>query len=123
MYNEVLLNEFYNPENVGVIKGASAVGKIVSDVCGEIVKIFVSVENEMITDAKFQTYGCAAAIAATSMATKTIIGLSLEEAEKITAKDILEMIGGTLPEKKEYIPALVEETIKDMIADYRQNHK
>lgn len=123
MYNEVLLNEFYNPENVGVIKGASAVGKIVSDVCGEIVKIFVSIENEMITDAKFQTYGCAAAIAATSMATKAIIGLSLEEAGKITAKDILEMIGGTLPEKKEYIPALVEETIKDMIADYRKNQK
>lgn len=123
MYNEVILNEFYNPENVGVIKGASAVGKIVSDVCGEIVKIFVSVENNKITDAKFQTYGCAAAIAATSMATRSIIGKTLEEAAKISEKDILEMMGGELPEIKMYIPSLIIATIHDMIEDYNKNNK
>lgn len=120
MYNEEILNEFYNPENVGVIKGASAVGKIVSDVCGEIIKIFVSIENDIITDAKFQTFGCAAAIAATSKATKAIIGKSLDQAAKITDNDILEMLGGSLPEIKMYIPGLVVATIHDMIDDYRK---
>ena len=123
MYNEVILNEFYNPDNVGVIKGASAVGKVVSNVCGEIVKIFVSVENNRIMDAKFQTYGCAAAIAATSFATREIIGKTLEEAAKISEKDVLELMGGELPEIKMYIPLLVIETIHDMIDDYNKNKK
>lgn len=123
MYNEVIMNEFYSPENVGVIKGASACGKIVSPVCGEIVKIFVSVENDRIMDAKFQTFGCAATIAATSMATREIIGKSLTAASKITEKDILEMLGGELPEIKAYIPALIVETIHDMIDDYNKNTK
>ncbi len=122
MYNENILNEFYNPDNVGVIKGASAVGKIVSDVCGEIVKIFVKVENNRIMDAKFQTFGCAAAIAATSMATREIIGKTLSEAAKITEKDILALTG-ELPEIKMYIPELIVATIQDMIEDYNKNNK
>lgn len=123
MYNEEIMNEFYNPENVGVIKGASAVGKVTSPICGEIVKIFVTVENNKIVNATFQTYGSAATIAATSKATKMIMNKTLDEARKINERDILLSIGGSLPETKQYIPALIVETIQSMIEDYEKNTK
>ena len=120
MYSQEILNEFYNPDNVGVIKGASAVGKVVSDVCGEIIKIFVSIEKDRIIDAKFQTYGCAASIAGTSFVTREIIGKTLSEVSKITSADVLALMGGVLPEMKQYIPQLIVDTLHDMIDDYRK---
>jgi len=100
MYNQKVLDEFYNPQNVGVIKGASGKGKTVCDKDGEIFKIYVSVENGIVVDAQFQTFGCVAAIAATSVATRFLIGKTLEDAKAITVKDILSELGGSIPESK-----------------------
>lgn len=123
VYSEEVLNEFFNPQNVGVIKGASGKGKIVTAENREIFKIYIQVEDGKIVDAKFQTFGCAASIAATSKATSMIIGKTLDEANAITAKDILKELGGKLPEGKEYCVATAEETIKNAIANYYKKSK
>ncbi len=123
MYSEEVLNEFYNPQNVGVIKGASAKGKIVSQAQRETFKIYISVEGNKIVDAKFQTFGCTASIAASSVATRMIIGKTLQEANQISAKDILKELGGQLPENKQYCVNLAEDTIKDAIKNYNRRAK
>ena len=119
MYNDKILNEFYNPDNVGVIKGASAVGKVVSDVCGEIVKIFVKVENNRIMDAKFQTFGCGSAVAASSVLTEMLIGKTLEEARKITNKQIADELDG-LPPEKMHCSVMGREALEDALKNYYQ---
>ena len=117
-YTEALLNEFYNPTNVGVIKGASAVGKVVDDESGEIFKIFITVENDKVVDAKFQTYGCVPSIACTSVATRMMIGLTLDEVNaNITAEVIIKEIG-KLPEAKIASAGLVEQTVKAAVRNY-----
>ena len=123
MYNDEILKEFYSPENVGVIKGASAVGKIVSPVCGEIVKIYISVEENQIVDATFQVFGCPATIAGTSKVTKWLKGKTIEEANSLTEKEVWSFLGGSLPEMKEYIPSLIIDTVKDLVEDYRKSNK
>lgn len=121
-YNEKVLNEFFNPQNVGVIKGASGKGKIVSPTDREIMKIYITVEDEVITNAMFQTFGCVAAIACTSVATRLMIGKSVEEVLNITAEDILSELGD-LPENKMHCVYLAEETAKDAIASYESKKK
>ncbi|MBQ3158805.1 MAG: iron-sulfur cluster assembly scaffold protein [Clostridia bacterium] len=121
-YNEKVLNEFFNPQNVGVIKGASGKGKIVSPTDREIMKIYITVEDEVITNAMFQTFGCVAAIACTSVATRLMIGKSVEEVLNITAEDILSELGD-LPENKMHCVYLAEETVKDAIASYESKKK
>jgi len=116
-YSVELLNEFFNPQNVGVIKGASGKGKIVCSKDREIMKIYIQVENDKIVDAKFQTFGCPAAIASTSVATRLMIGKTLEEASSITEKDILKELNG-VPEEKEHCVKIAEKTIKDAIKNY-----
>ena len=122
MYNEKVLNEFFNPENVGVIKGASGKGKIVSETDREIMKIYIQVEGQKITNAMFQTFGCVAAIACTSVATRMMLGKSVEDALNISAEDILNELEG-LPKQKEYCATLAEETVKDAIASYESKKK
>ena len=118
-YTEELLNEFYNPTNVGVIKGASAVGKIVDDENGEIMKIYISVENGKVVDAKFQTYGCVPSIACSSMATKMIIGLTLDEINaNITSGVIIKELGGKLPANKTKSAEMAERAVKAAIKNY-----
>lgn len=114
MYNDKVLNEFFNPQNVGVIKGANGKGKVVSPVNREIIKIYIQLEKGVIVDAQFQTFGCVASIAVSSVATRLLIGKTLEEANQLTAKDILAELG-ELPENKMYCLDLIEETIKDAI--------
>ena len=114
VYREELLNEFFNPYNVGVIKGANGVGKVVTEE-GEIFKIFISVNKNVIENATFQTFGCSASIAATSVATRLIIGKTLEEAAKITYKEILKELGGQMPQGKEDSPLMAEQAIKKAI--------
>lgn len=121
-YNEKVLNEFFNPQNVGVIKGASGKGKIVSPTDREIMKIYITVEDEVITNAMFQTFGCVAAIACTSVATRLMIGKSVEDVLNITAEDILSELGD-LPENKMHCVYLAEETVKDAIASYESKKK
>lgn len=122
-YNEKVLNEFFNPQNVGVIRGASGKGKIVSPTDREIMKIYIVVEDDVVTSAQFQTFGCVAAIACTSVATRLMIGKTIEEVLSITAEDILSELGGELPEKKMHCVDMAEATVKDAIASYESKKK
>ena len=121
-YNEKVLNEFFNPQNVGVIRGAQGKGKIVNPTNREIMKIYLSLEGEKIIDAQFQTFGCPPAIACCSVATRLIIGKTLSEAEKITEKDITNELG-SLPENKMLYLAMAVETVKDAVDACRNKGK
>lgn len=118
MYSEKVLNEFFNPQNVGVIKGASGVGKVGNPACGDIMKVYIMVEDDKIVDAKFQTFGCAAAIASSSVATRMIIGKTIEEALKITNQDVIRELGGEMPAAKIHCSILAEEAIRAAVDNY-----
>lgn len=118
MYSQKLLDIFYNPTNYGVIKGANGVGKVVDDTCGEIVKIYISVENEKVVDAQFQTFGSPALIAATCVATNMMVGKTLDQCDKITSAQILEGVGGELPDNKRYVCPLAESAVKNAVSNY-----
>ena len=118
MYSEKIMEEFYNPQNYGVIKGASGVGKVTSEIGSEIIKIFIKVENEKIVDAQFQTFGGVVAIALTSFATRLMIGKSLKEIRNITASMLLETAGGEIPENKMYIVQLVVNAVHASVDSY-----
>ena len=118
MYSEQVLNEFYNPQNVGVIKGASGVGKVGNPACGDIMKVYIMVDGDRIVDAKFQTFGCAAAIASSSVATRMIIGKTIDEALKITNQDVIRELGGEMPAAKIHCSILAEEAIRAAVDNY-----
>ena len=118
MYNEKVIEVFSNPKNVGVIENADGVGTVGNATCGDIMKIYLKIENGVITDAKFQTFGCAAAIATSSTATEMIKGKTVEEAEKLTNAAVVESLGG-LPAQKMHCSVLAEEAIAEAIKDYR----
>ena len=117
MYNEKVMEAFRNPKNVGEIENASGVGTVGNASCGDIMQISLKIENDIIVDAKFKTFGCAAAIATSSTATDMIIGMTIEEALKITNKKVVECLGG-LPSQKIHCSVLAEEAIKKAIEDY-----
>lgn len=117
MYSQKVLEIFYDPENVGVIKGANGVGKVVDDTCGEIVKIYVTLEGSKVADAKFQAFGSPAIISCSAVATAMIVGKSLEAVKAISAEQILAEVGGELPENKSYVPAVVETALKNLVAN------
>ena len=121
-YNEKVLNEFYNPQNVGVIRGANGKGKIVDPINREIMKIYISLEGEKIVSAEFQTFGCPPAIACCSVATRLIIGKTLSEAEKITEKQILAELE-SLPENKMKYLKMAVDTVKDGVDACRNKRK
>lgn len=118
MYNEKVLQEFANPKNVGVIENADAVGKVGNPTCGDIMSISLKIENDVIVDAKFQTYGCTAAIATSSVATEMVKGKTVDEALKLTNAQIVEYLEG-LPPQKIHCSVLAEEAIADAIKNYR----
>ncbi len=117
MYNEKVMQAFQNPKNVGEIENASGVGTVGNASCGDIMQISLKIENDIIVDAKFKTFGCAAAIATSSTATDMIIGMTIEEALKVTNKKVVECLGG-LPSQKIHCSVLAEEAIKKAIEDY-----
>lgn len=120
MYTDKVLDHFQNPRNVGKIDDADGIGEIGSPQCGDVMKIYIKVdENEIITDLKFQTYGCGAAVSSSSVASTLIIGKSVEQALKFKNKDALEVLGG-LPTEKIHCSVLAEEAIKAAIWDYSQ---
>ena len=121
MYSNVIMEEFYNPQNYGVIKGASGVGKVVSDIGSEIIKIYISVENGKIVDAQFQTFGGVVAIACSSIATKMMIGKSVNDITKITAQNILDVIG-EVPEVKMYIVQAVVNAMHGAVLNYENKN-
>lgn len=116
MYSEKIMEEFYNPQNYGVIKGASGVGKVVSDIGGEIIKIYISVNGDKIVDAQFQTYGGVVAIACSSMATRFMIGKNLSAIKKLTVGTFLETVG-EVPENKRYIVQAVVNAMHGAVED------
>ena len=118
MYNEKVIEVFSNPKNVGVIENADGVGTVGNATCGDIMKIYLKIDNGVITDAKFQTFGCAAAIATSSTATEMIKGKTVEETEKLTNAAVVESLGG-LPAQKMHCSVLAEEAIAEAIKDYR----
>lgn len=117
LYSEKVMDHFRNPRNVGVIENADGVGEVGNAKCGDIMKIYLKIENNMIEDVKFETFGCGSAIASSSMATEMIKGKSLEEALKLSNKAVTEALEG-LPPQKIHCSVLAEEAIKGAIEDY-----
>ena len=122
MYNEKVMEAFKNPKNVGEIEDASGVGTVGNASCGDIMQISLKIENDIIVDAKFKTFGCAAAIATSSTATQMVIGMTIEEALQLTNKKVVEELEG-LPPQKIHCSVLAEEAIKKAIEDYLSKKK
>lgn len=116
-YTEKVMDHFMNPHNVGVIENPSGYGKVGNPSCGDIMEIFIKVENDIITDVKFRTFGCASAIASSSVSTDLVKGKTIEEALKLTNKKVVEELGG-LPPVKMHCSVLAEEAIQMAINDY-----
>jgi len=120
LYSEKVMDHFEHPRNVGEIPDADGVGQVGNAKCGDIMRMYIKVdENEIITDVKFKTFGCGAAIATSSMATELIKGKSIDEALKLTNKAVVEALEG-LPPVKIHCSVLAEEAIKAAIENYRQ---
>ena len=117
LYSDKVMDHFRNPRNVGVIENADGVGEVGNAKCGDIMKIYLKIENDIIEDAKFETFGCGSAIASSSMATELIKGKSLSEAMQLTNKAVVEALEG-LPPQKIHCSVLAEEAIKGAIEDY-----
>ena len=118
MYNEKVMQTFANPKHVGEVENYDGIGKVGNASCGDIMQITLKIENDVITDAKFKTFGCAAAIATSSTATDMVIGMTVEEALKLTNQKVVEELEG-LPPQKLHCSVLAEEAIKAAIEDYR----
>jgi len=118
MYNEKVMEAFKNPQNVGEIENPDGFGKVGNASCGDIMQITLKIENDIIVDAKFKTFGCAAAVATSSTATQMVIGMTVDEAEKLTNAKVVECLEG-LPPQKIHCSVLAEEAIKEAIKDYR----
>ena len=121
MYNDTVMEHFLNPKNTGEMENPDAVGVYGSPVCGDMMQISIKVENQMIKDVKFKTFGCGSAIASSSVATEMIKGLSLEDALKLTNKDFVAELGG-LPGAKLHCSVLAEQAIKVAIFNYAKEH-
>lgn len=117
LYSEKVMDHFTHPRNVGIIENADGVGEIGNAKCGDIMKMYLKVENNIITDVKFETFGCGSAIATSSMATEMIKGKSIDEALKLTNKAVAEALDG-LPAHKMHCSVLAEEAIKAAVKDY-----
>ena len=117
LYSEKVMDHFMNPRNVGTIEDASGVGEIGNAKCGDIMKIYLKIENDIIVDCKFETFGCGSAIASSSMATEMIMGKSIHEAMALTNKAVAEALDG-LPAHKMHCSVLAEEAIKQALKDY-----
>ena len=118
MYSEKVMDHFANPRNVGELENANAVGQVGNAKCGDIMKIYMDIEDEVIKDVSFKTFGCGAAIATSSMATEMVKGKTVEEALSLTNKAVMEALDG-LPSEKVHCSVLAEEAIKAAIDDYR----
>jgi nitrogen fixation protein NifU and related proteins len=122
MYSEKVMDHFSNPRNVGEIEDADGVGTVGNPSCGDIMKIFLKIENDVIVDIKFKTFGCGAAIASSSIATELIKGKTVDEAMQVTNKMVVEALDG-LPKEKLHCSVLAEDALKEAIEDYRKKQK
>ena len=120
LYSEKVMDHFRNPRNVGIIENADGIGEVGNAKCGDIMKIYLKIENDIIADVKFETYGCGSAIASSSMATELIKGKPLSEALELTNKAVAEALDG-LPAHKMHCSVLAEEAIRDALENYNKN--
>ena len=117
LYSEKVMDHFRNPRNIGVIEDADGIGEVGNAKCGDIMKIYLKIENDIITDVKFETFGCGSAIASSSMATELIKSKPVGEALSLTNKAVVEALDG-LPAHKLHCSVLAEEAIKKALQDY-----
>ena len=119
LYSEKVMDHFLNPRNVGVIEDANGIGEVGNAKCGDIMKMYLKIEDGIVADVKFETFGCGSAIASSSMATELIKGQPLSEVRKLTNKAVAEALDG-LPDYKMHCSVLAEEAIQSALADYEQ---
>ena len=119
MYTEQVMEHFYNPHNMGEIENADGIGEVGNPKCGDIMKMYIKVEDGVIVDVKFKTFGCGAAVATSSMATELVIGKTVQEAMKVTNKAVMEALDG-LPPVKVHCSLLAEEAIHAALWDYAE---
>ena len=117
LYTDIVMDHFMNPRNVGEIADADGVGEVGNAKCGDIMKIYLKIEDDIIKDVKFETFGCGSAIASSSMATELIKGKTIEEALAVTNKQVVDALGG-LPTYKLHCSVLAEESIKAAVKNY-----
>ncbi len=120
-YSDKVMDHFLHPRNVGEIPDADGVGNVGNPVCGDIMRLYIKLENGKIVDAKFKTFGCGAAIATSSMVTELVKGKTLEEALQISNKAVAEALGG-LPSVKMHCSVLAEEALKSAVEDYKKRN-
>ena len=121
-YSKKVMDHFRNPRNVGEIENPDGVGRVGNPICGDVMEMYIKVNDNIITDAKFKTFGCGAAIATSSMATELVIGKTIEEAKKITNKVVAEALDG-LPAIKMHCSNLAEEALEAAINDYKAKQR
>lgn len=119
LYSDIVMDHFLHPRNVGVIEDASGVGEVGNARCGDIMKVYLKIEDGVIVDVKFETFGCASAIASSSMATEMIRGRSVEDALMLTNQAVAEALDG-LPAHKMHCSVLAEEAIRAALEDYEK---
>ena len=121
LYSEKVMDHFRNPRNVGVIEDADGVGEVGNAKCGDIMKMYLRIEDDIVQDVKFETFGCASAVASSSLATELIKGKPVSEAMKLTNKAVAEALDG-LPAYKMHCSVLAEEAIQSALDDYYSKH-
>ncbi len=121
MYSEKVMDHFTNPRNVGEIENANGVGQVGNAKCGDIMKIYLKIEGDVIVDVKFKTFGCGSAIASSSMATEMVKGKTIQEAMDLTNKAVAEALDG-LPPVKMHCSVLAEQAIKSALLDYSKKN-
>ena len=121
LYSEKVMDHFRNPRNVGVIEDANGIGEVGNAKCGDIMKMYLKIENDIVQDVKFETFGCGSAIASSSMATELIKGKPVSDAMKLTNKAVAEALDG-LPDYKMHCSVLAEEAIQSALEDYYTKH-
>ena len=119
LYSDKVMDHFANPRNVGEIEDADGIGEVGNAKCGDIMKMYIKVDNGVISDVKFKTFGCGAAVATSSIATEMIMGKTIDEALKLTNKAVVEALEG-LPPQKLHCSVLAEQAMKSAISDYYQ---
>ena len=121
LYSEKVMDHFRNPRNVGVIEDANGIGEVGNAKCGDIMKMYLKIEDDVVQDVKFETFGCGSAIASSSMATELIKGKPLSEVARLTNKAVAEALDG-LPDYKMHCSVLAEEAIQSALEDYYGKH-
>ncbi|MCR5845047.1 MAG: Fe-S cluster assembly scaffold protein NifU [bacterium] len=119
LYSDTVMDHFFHPRNVGSMDDADAIGEVGNPVCGDIMRIYLKIDGDIITDVKFETFGCGSAIASSSMATELVKGQPISKALELTNKAVTEALGG-LPAHKIHCSVLAEEAIKSALLDYQQ---